>query len=85
MGYYIYFADPSKLLGLPCMPHTFSDGVTVYVHRVLGDANLNWSREYSQEEVEAEKQRIISLGMPSDEFFTYERLMTRLQAYEEAL
>lgn len=82
MGYYIYFSDISKLLGLPVYPHTLFDGTVIYLHRVLGDCNLNWNRLYSQEEVEAEKQRIISLGMPENEFFTYEELMIRLRKYE---
>lgn len=82
---YLYFDTQEELLGLSAFPLILSDTLVIYVHRVLGDGALNWIREYTEEEVEAEKQRIMSLGMPENEFFTYEELMIRLQAYEEAL
>lgn len=82
---YLYFDTQEELLGLSAFPMQLSDTLTIFVHRVLGDGALNWIREYSQEEIEAEKQRIIDLGMPENEFFTYEELMVRLKAYEEAL
>ena len=82
---YLYFDTQEELLGLSTFPLILSDTLIIYVHRVLGDGALNWLREYTEEEVEVEKQRIMSLGMPENEFFTYEEIMIRLQAYEEAL
>jgi len=82
---YLYFADESKLNGLPAHPYMLSDGTIVYVHRILGDGYLNWARVYTSQELDKEKQRIISLGIPENEFFAYTEIFERLQEYERRL
>ena len=78
---YLYFDTEEELLGLSAFPLILSDTLVIYVHRVLGDGALNWLREYSAEEVLKEKERIVSLGMPDNEFFSMEELMERLHQF----
>lgn len=82
---YLYFDTEEELLGLSGYTVILGENLTIYVHRVLGDGALNWIREYTPEEVQAEKERIIALGMPENEFFSYTELLERLTEYERSL
>jgi len=83
MKNYIYFQDFKKFLGLPFKVFTLSDSTEIGVHRLLGDDNLNLKKPVKDEEIEAEKNRLIALGIPEKDFQSYDEIMADLENYEK--
>jgi len=79
---YIYFNSEEKLLGLPAFSFVLKDDLVIFVHRLLGDGALNWSKVYSSEELQQEKERVVAMGISENEFFTMQTLLERLDKFE---
>jgi hypothetical protein len=79
---YLYFNSEEKLLGLPAFSFVLKDDLVIFVHRILGDGALNWSRKYSNEELIQEKKKLVEKGISESEFFTMRTLLKRLDKFE---
>lgn len=84
---YIYFQNYSIFVdnNLPYKLFELSESVSVGVHRLLADENLNYIIHPTENELLQEKQRLEMLGIPEKDFDTYQDLMQDLQKFQESL